>query len=528
MFSAGQFQRRFDRVECDLSDVLGTPGLASGAEVASLITDTLRSRFESLAVEPGLYLRSVGSVKPFAAPVDALRATASAVRGVLAPVRDSRDRASGLPTGSRAVSNLVSPSAVHQLRVQTVAGHRVIGGAYRVHADRGPALGNAEARPATVQVTGNPIGDLAARDPGPPPPGPRRAAVLDAMRAQLGINSPVTLKLETVLFPMDGGAVWAYLGKGPYRSEDVVADLRIVVRADDLSLLVSRDASSSATLGEASVYPSNPLRDTTPTVVRLPDLTGAELSGNTIDVSPYWGARPTRTWGDWRIDAADRVFDDASAYYHLSRAAQWFRPLVGAEMFRKAPFTPLTVVTGTRPLGRVATFFASDRSIEFEAAPRAGARSADICIHEFTHAVVWAAHRLDELSTPEAQGLNEGYADYAQASMLDNPLFGDWVNPAGHRDCSDPAARFPSNADGVPFYEIGTVWAAVLWDLRSALGVEVADALAFNTIFYLDETSPLASARTALLDADTRLFPADLEHGRHHDDIAALFDQRLP
>ena len=102
MFSTEESERRFDRVECDLSDVLGTPGLASGAEVASQITDTLSSRFESLTVEPGLYLRSVGSVGAFAAPVDALRATASAVRGVLAPVSDSRGRASEQPTGSRA------------------------------------------------------------------------------------------------------------------------------------------------------------------------------------------------------------------------------------------------------------------------------------------------------------------------------------------------------------------------------------------------------------------------------------------
>jgi hypothetical protein len=54
--------------------------------------------------------------------------------------------------------------------------------------------------------------------------------------------------------------------------------------------------------------------------------------------------------------------------------------------------------------------------------PRPGARSGDIRMDEFTHAVMHRIARLnDEFASPIARGINEGYADYAQATFLVNP-----------------------------------------------------------------------------------------------------------
>ena len=79
-----------------------------------------------------------------------------------------------------------------------------------------------------IAVTGNPIGDVAVRDPGPRPRR-RRATVVDAMRSQLDLPD-MDLTLETVLFPLDGVAVWAYAGRGVLWDDDTLADLRIIVR----------------------------------------------------------------------------------------------------------------------------------------------------------------------------------------------------------------------------------------------------------------------------------------------------------
>ena len=98
--------------------------------------------------------------------------------------------------------------------------------------------------------------------------------------------------------------------------------------------------------------------------------------------------------------------------------------------------------------------------------------------------------------------------------------------PGQARDCSSPTVRFPARA--VDVYAVGAAWAAVLWALREELGAGVADALAFASVFFLEETSTVAAARAALLGSDATLFPAADGQGRHADEIAAAFDARLP
>jgi hypothetical protein len=531
MFTDSDSAQRFDRVECDLSDVLGTPGVGDPGEVAARFGQSLGLEFDALPARRGLYLRGevVGAFD--AAPME-LADAAYAFDHTLSVTTRTRRRVRVRPwqeTGLRKVAKVKSPSAVHESYVQTMDGRRVIGGSYRLH--EGPTT--TQTAETTLSVTGSPIGDLAERDPGPAPK-PRRAAVLGAMHEQLGLSSKVKLRLETVLFPLEGGAVWAYLGRGMYRHDDTIADLRIIVRAEDHSLLVSRDAAISAisaAFGEGDVFHSNPLRDRdTTTTVRLPELTGAELLSTMLDVSPSVGTRPQRPLRDWRGAVADAAFDDVSAYYHLSRAASWFTALVGADLFKTKPFRPLKVITGERASrGVVGQFIPSEGVIAFGDGPRPGARSADICIHEFTHAVVWAAHRIDEVSPVEARGLNEGWADYAQASLLDNALMGDWVRPGQSRDCSSVTVKFPANmATTTDPYAIGAAWAAVLWDIRTRVGAGVTDVLAFDTIFYLDETSSVDSALTALLDSDARLFPSSSQGtGRHADIINQAFNSRV-
>jgi hypothetical protein len=500
-------QTRFERVECDLSDVLGTPGTGDPAEAADRIGTALGRSVESVAGAAEWYLRSADGVGAFGPPPAlTIEATSAAVDEILVQS----------PDASRIVAEVISPSGVHQVRTQLVDGRRVIGGAYRLHT----------APDGQIAVTGNPIGDVAARNPGPRPRR-RRATVVEAMRTQLDLPD-VDLSLETVLFPLEGGAVWAYAGRGVLWDDDTLADLRILVRADDLSLLISRDAAPAATWGEGRVFSANPARHQDPIAVALSDLDAATdiLRGRVVDVSPRSGARPQRPRRDWRVDATTPDFDDVSAYHHLSRAAAWMATIIGPDVFTKPPFTPLSVVTGDRATrAQVGRFLPTRQMVVFGDGDRPGARSADICIHELTHAVVWGTRQIDDVGPVEARGLNEGFADYTQASLLDDPRMGDWVAPTQMRDCSSPAVRFPANPTEP--YAVGAAWAAVLWDLRQRVSAGVTDILALNTIFFLEETSTVAAARAALLASDAQLFPADDGQGRHAADIQAAFDARI-
>ncbi|MGH3565207.1 MAG: hypothetical protein ACRDRH_04080 [Pseudonocardia sp.] len=503
---------RFDHVACDLSDILGTPGLDDGEAAADRVGHAFGHGFESVSGDAGLYLRSAGvGIGAFGPPREALVRTSDAVDVLLAQ-----------PAGAnRVITELTSPSGIHQLCAQLVDGHRVVGGSYRLHS----------APSGQVVVTGYPVAGVSERDTGPAPR-LRRATVTDAMRTQLGLPASVELLVETVLFPLEGDAVWAYLGRGVLWDDDAVADLRIIVRADDLSLLVSRDAAMSATWGEGLAYASNPARDDWPTVVRLPDLNGDQglLRSRVFDVAPASGQRPQRLLRDWRLAADVPGFDDVNAYHHLTRAASWFASIVGPDVFSGQPFVPLRVVTGDRATRDwVARFLPSVATVVFGDGDRPGARCADVCMHELTHAVVWGARQIDEIGPMEARGLNEGYADYAQASFLSDPRFGDWVRPAQFRDCARADMRFPVDPGAAADpYLIGSAWAAVLWDLHEAVGAGVADAIALDTIFYLEETSTIGAARAALLASDAQLFPVGDGSGRHAEAITTALDRRLP
>ncbi|HKH56553.1 MAG TPA: hypothetical protein VKA58_13980, partial [Propionibacteriaceae bacterium] len=104
-------QSRFERVECDLSDVLGTPGTGDPAEAADRIGAALNHSVESVAGGDEWYLRSAEGVGAFGPPPERiLEATSTAVDEVLIQP----------PDASRVVAQMASPSGVHQVRTQLV------------------------------------------------------------------------------------------------------------------------------------------------------------------------------------------------------------------------------------------------------------------------------------------------------------------------------------------------------------------------------------------------------------------------
>lgn len=511
MFASNE--SRFDRVRCDLSDIIGTPGNDDRGRVADRLSDATklswapREKAAGLVVDAGM--RGVGA---FAA--GAGEALASL------PGRQI-DEAVAPGGGIRRRPTLRSPSGAHQLNLQTLRNHRVVGGSYRLHTS---AHGD-------VTLTGLPFGDLEQRDPGPPPR-MRKAAVRGAMREQLQLSEDVDIELEKVVFPMQGGAVWAFLGRAVVDDGEQFADLRIHVRANDLTLLHSRDASVSSFWGEATAYPVSPGRTSNATAVRLPDLFDRDpgrLRGQTFEVRPNRGDGCTGPLRDWRhVPDADAAADEVNAYYHLSATAQWLRTLLGNDVFLGSPFTPLTVLTGHRGARNViARFVPTLAAIHFGDNPRSAARSRDVCAHELMHAIVFATGGIDDVAPPAAQGLNEGYADFGQAAMLDDPRMGDWVAPEAFRDCSAPGARIPADPDGeANIYKLGTAWAGVMWDLRQDLGPEVGDLIALNSLLFIDETAGFPQALDALHASDRSLFPDSSGGGRHEQAIESAFTGR--
>jgi hypothetical protein len=128
--------------------------------------------------------------------------------------------------------------------------------------------------------------------------------------------------------------------------------------------------------------------------------------------------------------------------------------------------------------------------------------------------------------------MSDGYSDYFAATLLDNPIIGDYFeNTAeGFRNCATDK-RFPAGFAGEE-HAVGEVWAAFLWSLRNdaAVGPGVADALALQSLYFLGPWRTIIQGLEAVLLADRRLFQVDEfgAVGRHEQAIQDAFAARRP
>src|SRR5688500_9704754 len=152
---------------------------------------------------------------------------------------------------------------------------------------------------------------------------------------------------------------------------------------------------------------SDPARDPAPEVVRLAGLDGRRgvLKTGNLKLIPAVGHAITNAKRDFRLEPAEGGFEEVCAFHHMATAMQFFRDLLGPEVFDDEPFGPLTIRVQDRTVSaQVGAFFPGQHMIRLADTPRPAARSGDICMHEFTHAVVHRIARLDdEFASPIAQ-----------------------------------------------------------------------------------------------------------------------------
>jgi Zn-dependent metalloprotease len=492
---------RYYQANVDLAPVLGTPG------VSAAFGDTVEAAEGSFvqSAQRGFFLRAEEGVR--SDPVEVFSA--------LAGVPDSG--AFGTLSGSRRRGARQTETGTHVQVEQLVRGARVIGSDVRVHHDeRG-----------VYAVTGRPLGDISARDPGPAPEVDAQDA-LDTCAERFELEDRMrSASVEQVVFPEGDGAIWAY--EVAFVVPEDAADVRTFLRADDMSVILSYNISSAAT-GQAQVYPVNPLQNAEVVEVTLEGLedSGSLLRGHAIDVQQAAGTRLDRPGGDFRVDPGDPAFDEAQAYHHLWRAIEYFRGIVDAALLRARPFTPMTALVNDRFSPNNAYYTPTTAQLRFGAffGTRSSARSAAIVIHEFGHAVTDAICHLGrgKIKNSESRGLSEGYSDYFAASLLDDPRLGDYVadDPHGARNCSNPALRFPDGFQGEE-HATGSVWAAVLWAIRQQVGQATADKLAIESVDFLDSSSTFEDARSALHSVDAKLFDT-----ANKELIDQEFDARAP
>lgn len=252
-------------------------------------------------------------------------------------------------------------------------------------------------------------------------------------------------------------------------------------------------------------------------------------------------------------------FDSPNVYFHLDRyAKEFWTERLGVEISFQADISVHIAGLGgfTIPRDNILKLAIGHLFM------KNSALSDDVMYHEYTHLVAYQLGWSVTTDTPvEVRALGEGFADYFSASYTDDPRFGEWVvtcpdrahcegapndlefrrldlDPAEwnwNNGSPDPKLRYgfcvryhtgdtkckASHNNFTETYVWGMIWGGLLWDLRVALGADIVDHLAVESMRHHDDASTFETAARDLLNAD-----ALLNGGRNHDTIEALLERR--
>jgi hypothetical protein len=138
-----------------------------------------------------------------------------------------------------------------------------------------------------------------------------------------------------------------------------------------------------------------------------------------------------------------------------------------------------------------------------------------IVYHEHTHGL---SNRLVGggsaacLSGLQSGGMGEGWSDWVAAGILDNPVIGAYVTgnaTTGARRASMARSPFTladvKSGNLVDAHDIGELWAAVLWDARTAIGGPVVCSCVVTGMKMTPCSPTILQARDALLQADAAI-----------------------
>ncbi len=309
-------------------------------------------------------------------------------------------------------------------------------------------------------------------------------------------------------------------------------------------LLALYNVASSA-VSTANGYKVNPLRTPQLLQVQLENLVGR---GNRLNGanSQVWGPGPSQvpaTGGAFLFPPNLDEFDQPQLYSFLDEcrnAAATIAKGQWSKMVQKEKkFNPMKGSVHVAQAANNAFYWPDTGELFFgdilidPNETRYTSRSLDIILHEFGHAISDTICQLGRTSShTQSRGMSEGYSDYFAATVLDNPVMGDYFvkDPAGFRTCAN-SKKFPAGYAGEE-HDVGNVWSGFLWDLRkdSTIGKAVADAITLQSLTYLGPWRTILQGLDAVLQADRTLYPdpAGSGQGQHEQAIQAAFHARKP
>jgi hypothetical protein len=219
---------------------------------------------------------------------------------------------------------------------------------------------------------------------------------------------------------------------------------------------------------------------------------------------------------------SDMVLDFGDASPHTDEIAAWYH-MMSYSSYMTATYPGLTQAQSIRygavclSSSQVGWFYPIATTIQGESFPayivlgslggRSVSRDSTAVRHEYTHALLNGIAFL--YSTNEAQGINEGLADYFPCAQAESPYVAAYVQPPYLRSLLDVFV-WPQDQNGDP-HRVGNILAGALWEARTRADAIVPgdrlkiDQTALAAVLRMPLTPTLLDARDAIVQADGAL-----------------------
>jgi len=320
----------------------------------------------------------------------------------------------------------------------------------------------------------------------------------------------------TVWVPVNGQLVLAHDVMVP--SELPLGDFKVLVRDDNGTVLGGQNLICTATTGTGSVYERHPLAGD-PKNVTLPSLNrfSMSLAGSFATITNAKGTGATSISRKYTYAPDNTHFDEVMIYYHLNKVHDYFTTL-GFHLRDK----PMKASVHYGTAYDNAFFSPSSDSLAFGDGSQLNDLSKEdtVAYHEYTHAV---SQSIVSLDGEEGGGMNEGYSDYFAGTMTNDPAIGVYIMKKLNR----PWLRNMTNTKHYPediaheVHDDGEIWGGVCWDLRKALGAQIADVLIHKSRYHLGSNTNFVGGFEGALASDRESFG-----GSHLDKIKEVFNHR--
>lgn len=344
-----------------------------------------------------------------------------------------------------------------------------------------------------------------------------RQDALAAAKRALGLKKlRGTPKAEMVVYPEKNNGRMAFLVK--MGADEPMGDWEILIDADNGKEISRINQLAFANTGKGNVFVNHPLAAPA-SVEALNNLTTHGLEGLYCKAVNEDTTGSVNENDEHIYEPADTHFDEANIYYYINTVHDFFKSM-GYDKLDWA--IKATVHVGDKYDN--AYFSPMENAMAFGDGNKLNdlAKEESVAYHEYSHAHIAQIVRLNY--SAESGAMNEGQADYFACTISNDDKVGEYaMNKMGK-----PYLRILTNTMHYPeaiegeVHADGRIWGAILWDLRNALGAEIADKLIHKSFYYLKAGSPkFIDGFNAIMTSDKNVF-----EGKNADKIREVFNKR--